>query len=60
MLNEIISKLEEKKKAGEKVNTQKLMKYCKEHNISPPELFKEAAKKHLLGVLRWREKSLIN
>ena len=51
-LNEIISKLEEKKKAGKKVNTQELMKYCKKHNISPPELFKEAAKKHLLGVFR--------
>lgn len=51
-LEEIIEKLSEAKKAGKKVNTVKVVRTCKENNISPPEMFKEASKKGLLGVFR--------
>lgn len=40
------------KSRGEKVSTKKVIEKCKENKISPPEMFKEASKKGLLGVFR--------
>lgn len=51
-LKEIIENLEKKHQNNETVNTVKIIKWCKKQNISPPQLFKEAAKKKLLGVFR--------
>lgn len=52
MLEKIINNLEKRKKAGEKVDTKKIIEYCKNNKIPPPQMFKEAAKKSLLGVFR--------
>ena len=51
-LSEIIEKLEQARAEGKKVSTKKVIEKCKENKISPPEMFKEASKKGLLGVFR--------
>ena len=51
-LEEVIEKLEQARSTGKKVKTQNVIEYCKKNNIAPPTMFKEAAKKGLLGVFR--------
>ncbi len=51
-VEDIVSKLEKARAEGRKVKTQDVIECCKKNNIAPPTMFKEAAKKGLLGVFR--------